>query len=256
MNRHDGLFRLVFGQPVHAASELRAVLPAALTARLDLERLTAVNGSFVDAELVPVVVHEGARPWSGPVELHELIDVDPATAAAAHEFMPRFRFLLDDLAGADPSELRAVLQARPLTPAALVSLFVLQVAPRSADVARELEQVLDTLQEALHGPGGTEVLRAIVTYIHGVAETPADRLRQVMARLGPEAEEVYVTTADMLRAEGEAKGRAEALTQLLTLKFGTLPEDACAKLRTASTQQLADWTARVLDAPTLDEVFT
>ena len=65
-----------------------------------------------------------------------------------------------------------------------------------------------------------------------------------------------MTTADMLRAEGEAKGRAEALTQLLTLKFGTLPEDACAKLRTASTQQLADWTARVLDAPTLDEVFT
>jgi predicted transposase/invertase (TIGR01784 family) len=128
VSRHDGLFRLVFGQPVHAASELQAVLPAALTARLDLERLTAVNGSFVDAELrwrhsdvllstrldghealvyvliehqskpdplmawrmlrylvriwdrfltehpkalrlpliVPVVVHEGARPWSAP----------------------------------------------------------------------------------------------------------------------------------------------------------------------------------------------
>jgi hypothetical protein len=227
VSRHDGLFRLVFGQPVHAASELQAVLPAALTARLDLERLTAVNGSFVDAEL----------RWR-------------------HSDVLGFRFLLDDLAGTDPSELRAVLQARPLTPAALVSLFVLQVAPRSADVARELEQVLDTLQEALHSPGGTEVLRAIVTYIHGVAETPADRLRQVMARLGPEAEEVYVTTADMLRAEGEAKGRAEALTQLLTLKFGALPEDARTKLRTASTQQLAEWTARVLDAPTLDEVFT
>jgi hypothetical protein len=77
-----------------------------------------------------------------------------------------------------------------------------------------------------------------------------------MARLGPEAEEVYVTTADMLRAEGEAKGRAEALAQLLTLEFGTLPDATRTKLRTASTQQLADWTARVLDAPTLDEVFT
>jgi Domain of unknown function (DUF4351) len=73
-----------------------------------------------------------------------------------------------------------------------------------------------------------------------------------------------MTTADMLRAEGEAKGRAEgeakgrveALTQLLTLKFGTLPDAVRTQLRTASTQQLADWTARVLDAPTLDEVFT
>jgi hypothetical protein len=76
-----------------------------------------------------------------------------------------------------------------------------------------------------------------------------------MARLGPEAEEVYVTTADMLRAEGEAKGRAEALTQLLTLKFGPLPDTARTTLNTASTQQLADWTARVLDASTLDDVF-
>jgi hypothetical protein len=81
-----------------------------------------------------------------------------------------------------------------------------------------------------------------------------------MARLGPEAEEVHVTTADMLRAEGEAKGRAEgraeALAQLLTLEFGPLPDTARTTLSTASTQQLANWTARVLDASTLDDVFT
>lgn len=65
-----------------------------------------------------------------------------------------------------------------------------------------------------------------------------------------------MTTADMLRAEGETKGRAEALTQLLTLKYGTLPDTARTKLRTATTQQLADWTARVLTAPTLDDVFS
>jgi predicted transposase/invertase (TIGR01784 family) len=36
---------------VHAASELRAVLPAPLVARLDLAGLRLVNGSFVDEEL-------------------------------------------------------------------------------------------------------------------------------------------------------------------------------------------------------------
>ncbi|MGH8964171.1 MAG: Rpn family recombination-promoting nuclease/putative transposase, partial [Actinomycetes bacterium] len=316
-NAHDGLFRLVFGQPVHAASMLRAVLPAALTARLDLDRLRTVNGSFVNTELrwrhtdvlhstyldghpalvyvliehqstpdplmpwrmlrylvriwerylgehpkavrlplvIPVVVHEGGRAWPAPVELSELIDVDPVTAAAAAEFVPRFRFLLEDLAGTDPAELRAELSARPLTPIAMVSLYVLQSAPRSADVAEELEQVLDTLHAVLRSPGGTEALRAMLTYIHGVSETPSERLRQVMARLGPEAEEVYVTTADTLRAEGRAEGRAEMLVQQLTLKFGPLPDGVRVVLREASMDQLVLWTGRVLTATSLDDVF-
>jgi predicted transposase YdaD len=84
-----------------------------------------------------------------------------------------------------------------------------------------------------------------------------------MAQLGPEAEGVYMSTADKLRAqgeakgraEGEAKGRAEALAQLLTLKFGSLPDAARNKLRAASAQQLAAWTGRVLDASTVDDVF-
>lgn len=48
---HDALFRATFSQPRHAAAELRAVLPAALLARLDLSALTAVEASFIDEEL-------------------------------------------------------------------------------------------------------------------------------------------------------------------------------------------------------------
>jgi predicted transposase YdaD len=48
---HDSLFRFVLGKPVHAASELRAVLPAQLADRLNLANMRPVNGSFVDEEL-------------------------------------------------------------------------------------------------------------------------------------------------------------------------------------------------------------
>jgi predicted transposase/invertase (TIGR01784 family) len=48
---HDAVFRLVLGEPANAASQLRAVLPAALADRLDLRRLTQVSGSFVDETL-------------------------------------------------------------------------------------------------------------------------------------------------------------------------------------------------------------
>jgi predicted transposase/invertase (TIGR01784 family) len=47
----DAVFRRVFGVPANAASQLRAVLPPDVTARLDLRRLARVQGSFVDADL-------------------------------------------------------------------------------------------------------------------------------------------------------------------------------------------------------------
>src|SRR5690606_8930501 len=48
---HDALFKYVFSQPEHAASELRAVFPPALAARLDWASLTLQPSSFVDERL-------------------------------------------------------------------------------------------------------------------------------------------------------------------------------------------------------------
>ena len=50
-SEHDGLFKLAFSDPKHVAVELRAVLPPALLALLDLESLRLEPGSFVDDEL-------------------------------------------------------------------------------------------------------------------------------------------------------------------------------------------------------------
>ena len=48
---HDGLFKGILGKSEHAASELRSILPAGLVARLDLDQLERVDGSFVDRAL-------------------------------------------------------------------------------------------------------------------------------------------------------------------------------------------------------------
>ena len=50
-NPHDHFIRAIFSQPQYAAAELRAVLPAALLAKIDLDTLASVSGSFIDAEL-------------------------------------------------------------------------------------------------------------------------------------------------------------------------------------------------------------
>jgi hypothetical protein len=50
-NPHDALFRKTFSIPEHAAAELRAVLPPALLAKMDLSTLALASGSYVDEEL-------------------------------------------------------------------------------------------------------------------------------------------------------------------------------------------------------------
>ena len=60
-------------------------------------------------------------------------------------------------------------------------------------------------------------------------------------------------------AEGEARGKAEGLaailSDLLTTRFGTIPDPLTDRIRTADPTQLRTWARRCLDAPTIDDVF-
>ncbi len=57
-------------------------------------------------------------------------------------------------------------------------------------------------------------------------------------------------------ARGEARGEAKLLTKLLIHRFGTLSKVLEARMAQASTVQLEKWGERVLDATTLEEVFS
>ncbi len=61
-----------------------------------------------------------------------------------------------------------------------------------------------------------------------------------------------MTTAEMLRTEG----RAEALVEMLTVKFGPLPESVPNTVHTASIDQNKAWAARAVTAETLGQVFS
>ena len=320
VNPHDALFRRVLGEPEHAASQLRSVLPPAMTAQLELDRLTPVPGSFVDEDLrwrhcdllfstttrrgcdalvyvlmehqstpdpwmawrimryvtriwdryrtehptrtslpmvVPVVVYHGRAPWRQATELGELLDIDPVWAAdpGAAELVPRFRFLLDDLSVADEQ----VLRARPLTAPARVTLFLLVRASANPTLARELTAWVTDLRAVLDRSGGRATFEALVTYIQLVADGSTENLRPILAAVGPDAEEAYVTIAEQLRAEGEtrgeARGRAAALLQLLELKFGPVPPAMADAVHAAPVEQVETWTAQVLTAATLDDAL-
>lgn len=209
--------------------------------------------------VIPLVVHHSRRRWSCPTEVADLLDLDRETADVARDYLPRLRFMLDDLACLDEQALRA----RPVTPPVRLTLLLLKIAAGNARLAADLRRWAEDLRAVVERPGGMDDFVALVTYIENVGEAPAEELHDLFTQLGPRAEEAYVTTAEMLRAEGEARGRAEgeargraeALVQLLGLKFGPLPAAALEVVRAASSDQVATWTGRVLDAATLDEVL-
>jgi hypothetical protein len=160
--------------------------------------------------VIPIVVYYGQRPWNAATDVVDLLDLPEDAAQAAWEYLPHARFLLDDLTGVDDQALRA----RPVTAPTRTLLYVLRVALDNPHLLEDLRAWEDQLRAVLEEPaGGREMFVAILSYIQAVGNVPADQLRDLIATLGPEAEEAYMTTADMLRAEGRVEGRAETLAE-------------------------------------------
>lgn len=204
-------------------------------------------GSTKLPAVIPIVVHHNKRQWNAPTDLYDLFDLDDGTAQAAVEYLPRFRFLLDDLNRLDEQMLRA----RPLTPPALISLELLTTMTVSPRLIDELYRLSDDFKQVADGPDGKQYLITFLTYIKAVGNVPADELYDLFASFGPEGRKAYMTTADQLRTEGEAK----LLVRLLTRKFGPLSPAVLDVVNTASAEQIDTWTDRILTADTLDDVL-
>ncbi|RBO90141.1 Rpn family recombination-promoting nuclease/putative transposase [Nocardia puris] len=308
-NPHDAYFRRVMSRPDNAASQLRAVLPSGLVARIDWSELKLCSTSLVSKELrsrytdlvfstrvdghpaylyvlmehqstsdrfmpvrmleyvvgiwnqhraetgsdtlpivVPVVVHSNGASWNAPTQLSEMFDLDPDLHAELAPYIPTFQFLLDDVAELDLT----VVGRRGLTADATIMLVLHKIAKGHPHLGEAILEWLDQLRSVID-------LDAVFTYMLQVSETPETDFDPVIDRLGPEAKEALMTTAEQLRAEGEARGaaraRAEMLIVLLAEKFGTLPNSAIERVRTADADRLHTWARRILTANTLHDAL-
>jgi hypothetical protein len=84
--------------------------------------------------IIPLVVHHGARAWSAPRRLHELVE-GLAEHPELGRFVPNFELLIDDLTIATNAE----LMARPLAPVAQVAAWLLRDGRDVAQILAHLE---------------------------------------------------------------------------------------------------------------------
>jgi len=87
-----------------------------------------------------------------------------------------------------------------------------------------------------------------------------DRLRDLAASLGPDAAEAYVTTAEMLRAEGEARGEARGRAEDILVVFeqrGIHVDDEARELIESGTDldTLNNWFRRSLKVDRVSDLF-
>jgi hypothetical protein len=134
----------------------------------------------------------------------------------------------------------------------VVLLFELERS-RSAD---ELTGLLERLAGLVADPELADLRRAFKAFLRE-SLLPA-RFPGVWFPAMADLEEVRPMLRETVMEwtrEWEHQGEVKVLVRLLERRFGALREDVRQRLNTADSDQLLDWTERVLAARSLNEVF-
>lgn len=203
--------------------------------------------------ILPAVIYQGGRSWTAVTEVRDLVALAPEVAGEAEAYLLRAGYRLADLAEVDLGALGGL-------PVRLRLSFTMMVGvPGNSRVLSFLSGLHPEFVEAGSGPDGVMYLEAVFTYIWRVCNVPFEELEEFAHTVGPHAQEALMSTADVLEARGEARGetrgRANSLLEQLDVKFGSVEEAVQARVETATTEELQNWTRRILVAESLAEVF-
>ena len=197
--------------------------------------------------IVPVVVYHGEANWTVAGGLSEMIAADDPELA----ILPGARYILRNLRTINTDALSRNVHLR----AGFVAMrkepppFVL------AEIAKNL-------------PEGGDLRRQALEYVVRVYDLDLDDLRTILRNAGyNEMEATVGTIAETLLEQGEerglakgealglSKGKAETFLSQARIKFGAVPSDRAAEVRSADTATLDRWLAALVVADTLDQVF-
>jgi hypothetical protein len=200
-------------------------------------------------QLPPVlllVLYNGEPRWSAPTGLADLIALP--TDSPLWPWQPRVRYHVLDM-GAFPDDDLAHRKSL----AAL--LFRLEHRHEPEVLAGLIDEVIGWFRQH---PGYDELKRIFTGLVKqaiegvGVMIALPDDLMEMRTMLATQGE----AWKRQWKAEGEIKGQARSLLRLLEKRFGPASEAVRTRIAAADSVGLDRWLDRVLDAPTVDAVFT
>jgi hypothetical protein len=206
--------------------------------------------------IVPVVVSHAPGGWSAPRSLHEMFEPNPVTIPGLAELVPNFVLTIVDLAHLSNEEIKA----RALAAFPTLALWALRDARDHVQLLANLGEWAEAFAEAGRTPHGIAALAQLVRYIAVVTDgLHVDAFRAKIRKYAPQAEAAVMTIAEQMRREGEARGRVQALGDMLrklaARKFGALSAAHEARIADATAEQLERYVERLFAAATIDAVF-
>ncbi len=197
------------------------------------------------------MLYLGEQGWWAKTALDALIE--PDLREQLRQWQPQIRYLLLDERRYAEAEL---VGQRNL----VAALFRLENSREPKDI----ERVLANLLEWLSAPEQGDLRRAFVVWLKRVllpARVPGAEIPNVI-----ELQEMHAMLAERVKTwteewkqegvrQGRLEGEAKVVRRLLIRRFGVLPRWADERLEQASEAELDLWSERLLDYPSLDDVF-
>nr|VFK23309.1 MAG: conserved hypothetical protein (putative transposase or invertase) [Candidatus Kentron sp. MB]VFK28437.1 MAG: conserved hypothetical protein (putative transposase or invertase) [Candidatus Kentron sp. MB]VFK74252.1 MAG: conserved hypothetical protein (putative transposase or invertase) [Candidatus Kentron sp. MB] len=218
--------------------------------------------------VVPFVFYHGFSKWRIPREFLALVN----TEEAWRPYLLNFRFPVLDLGEIPDKQLTEDPRLYPW-------LLVMKYATRE----NQQGAVVKLLAEALRAIPGE--LETILYYLIKTYDYDEGTLRKIIRKAKPEEEDSMISRfaqdisqkallqgmqqgmqEGLLKgrlegrlegeARGEEKGKVKMLLRLLPRRFGPLPDEISDRIYRADPNTIEIWIDRILDAKSLDEVFS
>ncbi len=204
--------------------------------------------------IVPLVVYHGADTWRIPNNYLALVDAPTGW----RPYLLDFQFSLFDLGHVENHK----LSKQPYLRAWLLA------AKYATRDGKQLE-IKDLLIEVLAEVPDDDFMLIMRYVVETYRRYDEEDVREIIRRVRPGEEEKMMSQfaqsvaqsvientnpkwAQMVRQEGEAR----ILTRQLQRRFGTVPDWANEKIAKADLSSLEEWSLRIFDAQSLDDVFS
>jgi hypothetical protein len=200
--------------------------------------------------IVPILLHHSATGWTAATSFADIVAVPEALRGVIAAYTPSFDMLVVDVS---PGQASRIVEGM-LTGFGKVVLWCLSVAGDDERLKNEIHRMAEAFDAMLAGLDHVDAFHAVVRYLlatHRTLNAPEIArllLEMPASRAGKRA---IMDELDVFKVEG----RKEGLLDQLRARFGRVPADAEARVLAAKEATLAQWSIRVLTAPTLEAVL-
>jgi hypothetical protein len=194
------------------------------------------------------VLYHGQAHRRAPACFHDLIDPLPE---ALKPFVPQFGYALHDISAKSSTEIKGEVLSR-LVQLALRHIFSDQPVER-------VRELLGLVAKVSRDPTALDILESLLRYyVQGTGRLDEIQIRRLLEQT-LSGEPLMETFIDRYIAQGEQRGKqlgeAEMLLRQIERKFGPPSETVRHRITEADSETLLEWSDRILEARSLDEVL-